>query len=87
MNPNLKKLTDFEIKEEYDLCKKHKKYFYNNYCRAEGMPEYSQKVFDNYVKDVQEKRNTYKKRAENISDLKKFYENNPLSIDELINTA
>ncbi|WP_372938755.1 hypothetical protein [Seonamhaeicola sp.] len=45
MHQELKKLTPAQLKEEYELCEKHKWYFYNNYCRSEGMPEYSEEAF------------------------------------------
>lgn len=57
MHPKLKELTSAQIQEELELCEKHKKYFYNNYCRAEGMPEYSEKAFERYLKEAEEKRN------------------------------
>jgi len=79
MNPKLKELNPTQLKEEYELCTKYNKYFYNNYCRAEGMPEYSEEVFEKYTEDVKEKRS-----KSNLLDIKKSYATYPLSIDEVI---
>jgi len=42
--------------EELEKCKNSVAYFYNNYCRKEGMPEYSEEVFQEYIKMAEEAR-------------------------------
>lgn len=47
-----KNLTPKQVKEEFEKCQNSKAYFYNNYCRKEGMPEYSEEEFDKYINTV-----------------------------------
>lgn len=42
--------------EELERCKNSFEYFYNNYCRRDGMPEYSEEAYQAYLKDVEESR-------------------------------
>ena len=50
------KLSEKEQQEEIKKCNESVSYFYNNYCRKDGMPEYSEKVFEQYKKDIEQKR-------------------------------
>ena len=42
------KLSEEEKQEEINKCKSFE-YFYNNYCKREGVPEFSQKAWEEYV--------------------------------------
>lgn len=37
------------IGEEIQKCQNSFEYFYNNYCKRDGMPEYSEKVYRDYL--------------------------------------
>lgn len=41
--------------ELMEKCKSFK-YFYNNYCKRDSMPEYSEEVFQDYLKMAEENR-------------------------------
>jgi len=41
--------------EEIKKCKSFE-YFYNNYCKRDGMPEYSEEVYQDYLKMAEENR-------------------------------
>lgn len=43
------KLSEEEQQNELKKCESFE-YFYNNYCRKEGMPEYSEKEWQEYIK-------------------------------------
>lgn len=49
------KLSEEEQQNELKRCESFE-YFYNNYCRKEGMPEYSEKEWQEYVKRNNNKR-------------------------------
>ena len=55
-------------KEELQRCLDSEEYFYNNYCKKEGMPEYSKEQFLAYKKEAESKRNLIltKTRISNI---------------------
>lgn len=44
------------IGEEIQKCQNSFEYFYNNYCKKEGMPEYSEKVYQDYLEMTQKGR-------------------------------
>jgi hypothetical protein len=50
------------------LAKEGFEYFYNNYCKRDGMPEYSEEVFQDYLKMAEEARYRvgYTRRGKNI---------------------
>lgn len=91
MNIKLKNLTEKDIKEEKKLCQKYNKYFYNNYCKTDDMPEYSDEVFQNYLKFAQEKRNvciTKQRRAgfkPNYFQSSEIFKQYPLDINDIFN--
>lgn len=39
--------------EEMEKCKSFE-YFYNNYCKKDGMPEYSEEAYQEYLKMAEE---------------------------------
>lgn len=41
-------LSKEEQRKEIEKCKSIE-YFYENYCRKEGMPEYSEKAYEEYL--------------------------------------
>lgn len=41
--------------EEMQKCKSFE-YFYNNYCKRNGMPEYSEEAYQDYLKMAEEAR-------------------------------
>jgi predicted metal-dependent peptidase len=47
---------------EIERCQESFAYFYNNYCKKEGMPEYSEDVFKDYLKQVEKERNKVSRR-------------------------
>lgn len=47
-NEDFSKLSKEQQELEKERCNSFE-YFYNNYCKKEGMPEFSQKVWDEYV--------------------------------------
>ena len=49
------KLSEEEQQNELKRCESFE-YFYNNYCRKEGMPEYSEKEWQEYVKNNSNRR-------------------------------
>lgn len=49
------KLSKEEQQEEVNRCQSFE-YFYNNYCKRDGMPNFSQKVWDEYVETVNKQR-------------------------------
>lgn len=69
-----KNLTKEEQMLEIERCKNSFEYFYNNYCRKEGMREFSQEVFDQYIESNKKERFS-RRRVRNS-----FY---PLTIEEL----
>lgn len=69
------KLTKEEQQEEILRCKSFE-YFYNNYCKKEGMPEFSQEAWDEYVKN-NEKQRFSRRRAYNSDN--RFF---PLTVEE-----
>ena len=58
-------LSKEEIDSEIEKCKNSVSYFYNNYCRKEGMPEYSEEAFQEYIKEAENarQRNGYNRRG------------------------
>jgi len=42
------KLSKEQQKEEIEKCQSLE-YFYNNYCKKEGMPEYSEETWQEYI--------------------------------------
>jgi hypothetical protein len=44
-----------EQQEEILKCKSFE-YFYNNYCKKEGMPDFSQEAWEEYVKNNEKQR-------------------------------
>ena len=42
--------------EEIERCKNSFEYFYNNYCRRDGMPEYSEEAYQDYLKMAEDTR-------------------------------
>lgn len=58
-------LSKEEIDSEIEKCKNSVSYFYNNYCRKEGMPEYSEEAFQEYIKEAEKARlrNGYNRRG------------------------
>lgn len=48
-------LTKEEQQAEIKRCESFE-YFYNNYCRKEGMPEFSQKVWEEYIENNKKQR-------------------------------
>ena len=42
--------------EEIEKCKNSFEYFYNSYCKRDGMPEYSEEAYQDYLKMVEESR-------------------------------
>jgi len=46
-----KSLSEIEQKEEIEKCKSSLEYFYNNYCKKEGMPDFSQESWEEYVEN------------------------------------
>ena len=49
------KLSEEEQQNELKRCESFE-YFYNNYCRKEGMSEYSEKEWQEYVKNNSKQR-------------------------------
>lgn len=67
------KLSKEQQQLEIEKCKSSE-YFYNNYCKKEGMPEYSEDVWQNYVEQVSRQR---------VKPSRMGYKNNyPLTPDE-----
>lgn len=50
-------MTAKESITELEKCKNSISYFYNNYCRKEGMPEYSEEAYQSYIELAQDLRN------------------------------
>lgn len=50
---DINKMTPEEQAEELKKCQDSVAYFYNNYCRREGDPEYSEEEFRKYLERVQ----------------------------------
>lgn len=51
----LNNLNPEEKQEEIEKCKSFE-YFYNNYCRIKGMPEYSEQAYQDYLEMAQNAR-------------------------------
>lgn len=51
-HPKLRNLYPEEIETEYQKCQNSISYFYNNYCRKEGQPEYTEEEFEKYINTV-----------------------------------
>ena len=51
----MKNLTKEEQQLEIEKCKSFE-YFYNNYCKRDGMPEYSEEAYQDYLRNVEESR-------------------------------
>ena len=51
----MKNLTKEEQQLEIEKCKSFE-YFYNNYCKRDGMPEYSEEVYQDYLKMAEDAR-------------------------------
>ena len=49
-------LTEEQQQEEIEKCKNSFEYFYNNYCKRDGMPEYSEEAYQDYLRNVEESR-------------------------------
>ena len=49
------KLSKEEQREEINKCNSFE-YFYNNYCKKEGMPEFSQETFEEYIISINKQR-------------------------------
>lgn len=49
------KLSKEQQKLEKERCNSFE-YFYNNYCKKEGMPDFSQKVWDEYLENAKKQR-------------------------------
>lgn len=47
-----KELIMENIGYEIQKCQNSFEYFYNNYCKREGMPEYSEEVYQDYLEEV-----------------------------------
>ena len=47
---NFNKLSKEEQQEEIKRCESFE-YFYNNYCKKEGMPDFSQKAWSEYIEN------------------------------------
>lgn len=45
----MENLTPQEQILELEKCQNSFEYFYNNYCKRDGMPEYSEDVYKNYL--------------------------------------
>ena len=48
-------LSKEEQQKEVERCKSFE-YFYNNYCKREDMPEFSQEVWEDYLKQNEKQR-------------------------------
>lgn len=51
----MKNLTKEEQQLEIEKCKSFE-YFYNNYCKRDGMPEYSEETYQDYLKMAEDAR-------------------------------
>ena len=51
----MKNLTKEEQQLEIEKCKSFE-YFYNNYCKRDGMPEYSEEAYQDYLKMAEDTR-------------------------------
>jgi hypothetical protein len=64
-------------KEEQDLeikrCQESFVYFYNNYCKKDGMPEYTEDVFKEYLQSVEDRRNRVDRRRLRYSSFLTFF--------------
>lgn len=60
------KLSKKEQEEEILRCKSFE-YFYNNYCKKDGMPEFSQEAWEEYVKNNNKQR--FSRRRVHVSHL------------------
>ena len=49
-------LTEEQQQEEIERCKNSFEYFYNNYCKRDGMPEYSEEAYQDYLKMAEDAR-------------------------------
>lgn len=49
-------LSKEEQQIEIEKCQTSFEYFYNNYCKREGMPEYSEKAWQEYIENNKRER-------------------------------
>jgi hypothetical protein len=57
------KLSKEEQQEEIKKCNSFE-YFYNNYCKREGMPEFSQESWEEYVENNNKQRFSRRRMGE-----------------------
>ena len=48
-------LSKEEQQKEIDKCSSFE-YFYNNYCKKDNMPDFSQKVWEDYIEQIKKQR-------------------------------
>ncbi|HSE99932.1 MAG TPA: hypothetical protein VLA48_03465 [Nitrososphaeraceae archaeon] len=58
------KLSAEEQQKEIDNCKSFE-YFYNNYCKRDGMPEYSEEVYQEYLENINKQRFSRRRSIDN----------------------
>ena len=48
-------LSKEEQQKEVDKCSSFE-YFYNNYCKKDNMPDFSQKAWEDYIEQIKKQR-------------------------------